>query len=139
MVKAYSLDLRIRVINKVRENKDNHQQVADNFEIGVATLRRWIKLKKETGSVAHRTPTVTRPRKVDYEEVQKFIKENPDQTLKEVGAKFKISDFGALKILRKLNITYKKTLPVRGKTGRFERRISKSSKPNSKRETHLPR
>ena len=37
-------------------------------------------------------PTVTRPRKVDYKKTQKFIEENPDKTLKEIGEKFKITD-----------------------------------------------
>lgn len=40
MVKAYSKDLRIRVIGKVKEGQENHQEIADNFSIGVATLRR---------------------------------------------------------------------------------------------------
>ena len=137
MPRPYSKDLRIRVVNRVKESKETHQQVADNFGIGVATLRRWIQLHKETGSVAHKVPTVTRPRKVDYKKVQKFIEKNPDKTLKEIGTEFKISAFASHKIIRKLSITYKKTLPLRGKTGRFERRISKSSKSNPKRKTHL--
>ena len=139
MVKAYSEDLRIRIINKVKENKETHKQIASNFSIGVATLRRWIYLHKETGSVAHRIPTVTRPRKVDYEKIKKFIEKNPDKTLKEIGIQFKISAFAVYKITQKLNIAYKKTLPVRGKTGRFEARISKNSKSNSKRKSDLSR
>jgi hypothetical protein len=128
MPRAYSRDLRIRVVNRVKESKELHQQIADNFGIGVATLRRWIKLYKETGSVEHKVPAVTRPRKVDYEKVQKFVEKNPDKTLKEVGERFKISAFATHKIIRKLGITYKKTLSIRGKTGRFERRIPKNSK-----------
>lgn len=137
MPRPYSKDLRIRVVNRVKESKELHQQIADNFGIGVATLRRWIQLYKETGSVEHKVPTVTRPRKVDYKKVQKFVEKNPDKTLKEIGERFKISAFASHKIIRKLNITYKKTLPVRGKTGRFERRISNSSKSNLKRKSHL--
>jgi transposase len=98
----------IRVVNRVKESKELHQQIADNFGIGVATLRRWIQLYKETGSVEHKVPAVTRPRKVDYEKVQKFVEKNPDKTLKEIGERFKISAFASHKIIRKLNITYKK-------------------------------
>ena len=127
MPKPYSKDLRIRVVNRVKESKELHQQIADNFGIGVATLRRWIQLYKETGSVEHKVPVVTRPRKVDYKKIQKFVEKNPDKTLKEIGERFKISAFASHKIIRKLGITYKKTLPVRGKAGRFERRISKNS------------
>ena len=107
-----------------------HQQIADDFQVGVATLRRWVKLQKETGSLQHKVPTVTRPRKVDYNKVQKFIEENPDKTLKEIGIAIGTKD--TLYVIRKLGITYKKTLPLRGKTGRFERRISKTIKADSK-------
>ena len=137
MPKPYSKDLRIRVVNRVKESKELHQQIADNFGIGVATLRRWIQLYKETGSVEHKVPVVTRPRKVDYKKIQKFVEKNPDKTLKEIGERFKISAFASHKIIRKLCITYKKTLSVRGKTGRFERGVSKNSKSNSKRKSHL--
>lgn len=85
MVKAYSLDLRTRVIKKVKFGKESHQQIADNFQVGVATLRRWVRLQKETGSLQHKVPTVNRPRKVNYKKAKKFIENNPDKTLKEIG------------------------------------------------------
>lgn len=137
MVKAYGEDLRIRVVNRVKDGKESHQQVADIFDVGVATLRRWIKLCKDTGSVAHKVPTVTRPRKVDYKKAQKFIEKNPDKTLKEIGEKFKITDKAVWYITKQLGITYKKTIPVRGEKGRFTRRISNHSKSDSKRKSHL--
>ncbi|MBM5782749.1 MAG: hypothetical protein FJ368_04935 [Pelagibacterales bacterium] len=137
MVQAYSKDLRVRVINRLKNGKESHQEIADNFEIGVATLRRWVRLHKETGSLDCKVPTVTRPRKVNYKKAQKFIEKNPDKTLKEIGEKFGVKDTAVLYIAKKLNITYKKTLSVRGAKGRFERRIPKSFKPNSKRKSHL--
>jgi transposase len=82
MAQAYSSDLRIRVINRLRSGKESHQEIADIFEIGVATLRRWIRLNKETGSLHCKVPTVTRPRKVNYKKAQKFIEKNPDKTLR---------------------------------------------------------
>lgn len=48
MPRPYSKDLRIRVVNRVKESKELHQQIADNFGIGVATLRRWIQLYTKT-------------------------------------------------------------------------------------------
>ena len=41
--------------------------------------------------------------------------------------RFASGKYSQQQIAKKLNITYKKTLPIRGKTGRFERGISKSS------------
>jgi hypothetical protein len=83
----------------------------------------------------HKVPTVTRPRKVNYKKAQKFIEKNPDKTLKEIGAAIGTKD--ALYVIRKLGITYKKTLLVRGAKGRFERGVSKSSKSNPKRKSRL--
>jgi putative transposase len=137
MPKPYSLDLRSRVIKRVKSGKESHQQIADSFEIGVATLRRWIKLNKDYGSLSHKIPTTTRPRKVDYKKVEKFIENNPDKTLKELAIKFGVVESVIFYILKRLGITYKKTLPIRGKTGRFEGRISKDFKPNSKRKSNL--
>lgn len=137
MPKPYSKDLRIRVVNRVEKGKECHQQIADNFGVGIATLRRWIKLHKDTGSVEHTIPTVTRPRKVNYKKAKKFIEKNPDKTLKEIGAA--IGTKNVLYVIKKLNITYKKTLSLRGKTGRFEKRISRNSQSNPKRKSHLSR
>jgi putative transposase len=130
MAKAYSLDLRQRVFDLLTKGKSK-LFIEETLGVATKTILKWQKRYQETGVMERIIPKVTRPRKVDYKKVEKFIEENPDKTLKEIGDKFKISAFATHKIVRKLNITYKKTLPIRGKTGRFERRISKSSKPNS--------
>lgn len=135
MAKAYSLDLRIRVVNQVKIGKGSHQDIADRFEIGVATLRRWIRLYKDNGSVAHRVPLVTRPRKVDYKKAKVFIEKNPDKTLAEIG--LFIGTKNARYVMSQLGITYKKTLSLRGKAGRFARRIPKTVKSNSKGKSYL--
>ncbi len=135
MAKAYSNDLRIRVVEKVKESQDCHQKIADDFRVGVATLRRWVRLSRDTGSVAATIPTITKPRKVDYKSAKKFIEDNPDKTLKEIG--IAIGTKNALYVIKQLGITYKKTLSVRGKAGRFEARISGSSKKYSQRKSNL--
>jgi hypothetical protein len=35
MVKAYGEDLRIRVVNKVKDGQESHQQIADIFDVGI--------------------------------------------------------------------------------------------------------
>ncbi len=137
MARAYENDLRIRVVTRAKEYQESYQKIADIFDIGIATLKRWIKLYNESGSIESKIPTSTRPRKVNYKKVQKFIEKNPDKTLKEVGEQFKVKDTAILYITKKLNITYKKTLPIRGEKGRFTRRLSKDSKSNSKRKSYL--
>ena len=78
------------------------------FEIGLSTVKRWVKFQKETGSILPKKPTVTKPRKVDYNKVDEYVEQNPDKTLKEIEKEFGCSHNAIFKILKKLNITYKK-------------------------------
>lgn len=131
MAKPYSLDLRMRVIENLVEGNITQAAVADIFKVSLRTVKRWVKLYNKTGSINPKIPISTKPRKVDYKKAKKFIEENPDKTLKEIGEKFKVTGKAVWYIVRQLGITYKKTLPIRGKTGRFEARISKTIKSNS--------
>jgi transposase len=134
MAKAYSLDLRQRVFDLLAKNKSK-LFIEETLGVTTKTILKWQRRYKKTGSIERIIPNVTRPRKVDYNKVQKFIEENPDKTLKEIGIAIGTKD--ALYVIRKLGITYKKTLSVRGKTGRFARRISENSKANSPRKSDL--
>ncbi len=52
-MKAYSEDLRVRVIGAV-ERGDRRADVAARFEVSVPTIERWVRLKRETGGLARR-------------------------------------------------------------------------------------
>ncbi len=136
MAKAYSLDLRQRVFDLLAKGKSK-LFIEENLGVTTKTVLKWQKRYEETGLMDRIIPKLTRPRKVDYKKLQKFVEKNPDKTLKEIGERFSISAFATHKIVRKLDITYKKTLSVRGKTGRFERGISKNFKSNPEGKTHL--
>ena len=128
MAKAYSLDLRQRVFNLLTQG-ESKLFIEKTLDVATKTILKWQKHYEKTGSIDKIVPTTTRPRKVDYKKAKKFIENNPDKTLKEIGDAIGTKD--ALYVIKKLGITYKKTLPVRGAKGRFERRISKNSKSNS--------
>ncbi len=51
---AYSVDLRERVISTFDAGDMTDEQVAAFFRIGEATVHRWKRLKRETGSVKRR-------------------------------------------------------------------------------------
>jgi transposase len=136
MAKAYSLDLRERVFDLLSRGKSK-LFIEETLGVATKTILKWQKRYEEVGSMERIVPVTTRPRKVNYKKAQKFIEKNPDKTLKEIGNQFGVKDTAILYITKKLNITYKKTLPVRGEKGRFERGISKNSKSNPKRKSHL--
>lgn len=138
MAKAYSLDLRQRVFDLLAKGKSK-LFIEETLGVATKTILKWQKRYERTGSMERIIPTATRPRKINYKKAQKFIEKNPDKTLKEIGDKFGVKDTAILYIAKKLNITYKKTLSVRGKTGRFARRISKDSESDSQTKSYLPR
>ena len=114
MARAYSLYLRNRVLNEILLGK-KHEEIARTFKIGVATLRRWIKLYKEKADLHPKKLAKTILRKVDYSKIEVYINENSDKAFKEIGVKFGISAFAVCKIFKKLDFTYKKTISLRRK------------------------
>ena len=53
---AYSLDLRERVVGAFDVGDMTDEQVAELFQVGEATVHRWRRLKRETGSLVPRPP-----------------------------------------------------------------------------------
>ncbi len=107
MCKPYSNDLRVRVIDYLKQGY-NQEAVAEMFKIGLASVQRWWKLYKTKGNTNPKIPDVTRPRKIDYAKVIKYIDDNPDKTQNEVGEVFGVKDVWY--IIKKMN--YTKTLLI---------------------------
>lgn len=61
MPAAYSKDLRERVVAAYESGIGDQAEVAERFDVGEATVRRWWALKRKTGSVAPKTPAAVRP------------------------------------------------------------------------------
>jgi transposase len=55
-MKAYSEDLRERVIRAVEQGRPRDEVVA-RFEVSMPTIERWVRLKRETGGLARRRVT----------------------------------------------------------------------------------
>jgi len=105
MCKPYSNDLRVRVIDCLKQGY-KQEAVAEIFKIGLASVQRWWKLYKTKGNTNPKIPDITRPRKIDYAKVIKYIDDNPDKTQNEVGEVFGVKDVWY--IIKKMNYTYKK-------------------------------
>lgn len=98
---AYSVDLRQRVIDFI-ESGGSVTEASKIFKIGRATIYRWFGREDLAPTkVAHRK------RKINVEELEKDVAENPDTLLKERAKKFGVTSsaisyqFGKLKITRK--------------------------------------
>lgn len=48
---GYSVDLRTRVVAAYERGEGSYQELAARFSVGIATVNRWIRRNRETGSV----------------------------------------------------------------------------------------
>ena len=79
---AYSLDLRERVLAAVDRGM-SRTQAAQQFQVGRATITTWVKLRRESGSLASHSPP-GRPRTIgpaDQDALLAQLTAQPDATL----------------------------------------------------------
>ena len=106
MCKAYSVDLRKRVLDYLRR-KDDKKAASELFNVGIATVYRWIKQQKEKGHVEpHHREYVYK--KLDYNLLAQYVKDHPDHFLLEIAEHFSVTEQAIFYALKKLKITRKK-------------------------------
>ena len=103
---AYSEDYRRRVI-EYRQAGHTLAEVNEAFKIYPSTLQDW-EARMANGSLKPRYPERRKPRKIDLEELERYMDEHPDDYLREIGAYFDCSAEAVRKALLKLKITLKK-------------------------------
>ena len=103
---AYSVDLRSRVINSIKEGR-TQEETSERFNVGTATIQRWLVLLSETGSLEKR-PLNRSPRKFESDKLDAYIKENPDALVKDIAQHLGGSTTGAFYALEREKITFKK-------------------------------
>ena len=108
MAKTYSLDLREKVLSYTKKG-GRKKEVSKLFEIGEATIYRWIKLH-EKGNLLPKKRT-SFYQKVDPEQLKKYMQENPDHTLKQIGSALTLGQTTVFEWLNRMKITRKKRRP----------------------------
>lgn len=106
MVRAYSLDLRERVIAFL-EKGNNTKSASEAFDVSQRTVQRWLKQKTEKGSLK----PIQREfayRKIDHEELKSYIEKNADAFLCEIAQKFSVTLQAIFYACKRLGITRKK-------------------------------
>lgn len=108
MVKAYSLDLREKVISFVKGGRSK-REASQLFAIGEDTIYRWLRLDK-TGNLAPKKYKEY-PRKIADAVLIEYVEKHPDHTLKEMGQAVGLHSSKVWKYLKRLGITRKKRRP----------------------------
>ena len=126
MPAPYSVDLRKRVVAAYKAGDKTYEEIAALFEVGRATVDRWISRYKKTGSVAaseHAGGRVPRVDEAGRKLLASIIEAAPDLTLEELATRY----FERRGVQLKIS-TLHRAVQALGLT----RRKKRSSRPNAR-------
>lgn len=119
-MKAYSLDLRQKIVTAYAQGDRSQRQLAQQFGVALSFIEKLLKQQRETGSIAPKVRTKQTPTKLNDEQLQvlaQLVGAQNDATLDELRYQLK-QKTGVLigrstvdRMLTKLNLTVKKTTP----------------------------
>jgi transposase len=83
---ALSIDLRERVAAAYEAGNGSYEEIAEDFGVAICSVRRWVDLLRETGSVKKRSAPGAAPRIKDCQlvELAQIVEEKPDRSLNEL-------------------------------------------------------
>lgn len=111
MTKSYSNDLRQKVVEYLDEGH-SYDKASIIFKISVSALGRWYRKYKQEGNYIAKKRGGSK-RKIDVDELEKYVKGNENMTLKKAAQKFDVSIFTISYWLKRLGYSYKKkTFPT---------------------------
>lgn len=116
-MKAYSLDLRQKIVDTYAEGNISQRQLAKQFRVALSFIEKLLKQHRETGNIAPKVRTEQTPTKLNEEQLtilEQIVKANNDATLDELRYQLE-QKTGVLigrstvdRMLTKLNLTVKK-------------------------------
>lgn len=86
-MKAYSLDLRQKIINTYFEGGISQRQLAKRFRVALSFVEKLLKQYRETGSIAPKVRTQQTPTKLNAQQLsvlKQIVEANKDATLNEL-------------------------------------------------------
>lgn len=116
-MKPLSLDLRNKVVDAYDAGKGSIRVLAERFAVNKDTLRKWLLLRRRTGSLVHRPLGSRMPQKLDAQgrgQLLGLLGEKNDRTQQELAAEMgrrhgvKLSRATVGRVLARLRITRKK-------------------------------
>jgi transposase len=123
-MKAYSLDLRQKIIDTYLAGDISQRQLAKRFRVALSFIEKLLKQYRETGNIAPKVRVQQTPIKLNSDQLatlEKLVRANNDATLAELRQKLKKAT-GVLigrstvdRMLQKLNLTRKKKAYTRPK------------------------
>ena len=114
MAKAYSYDLRKKVLNAIQVDGMKKSKVAQVFQLSRNTIDLWLKRQEETGDYQAKTtrPHRTAAKITDWEHFAQFVKEHGEKTQAQMAQLWSkpISARTVSRALQQLGLSRKKRL-----------------------------
>ena len=126
-MKAYSQDLRDRVVRAVDRGGQTQQQIAERFGVSTAWIKKLLKRRRETGSIAPKPHGGGMPAKYRgkaLERLKEALAAQPDASLEELRDRTRVpaSIMAVFRALERLGVHRKKSRSGRpSKIGRTSR------------------
>lgn len=118
-MKAYSLDLRQKIVDAYASGETSQRQLAKQFRVALSFIEKLLKQHRETGSIAPKARIAQTPTKLNPEQLTvlaQLVEANNDATLNELRSRLQ-QQTGVLiglstvdRMLKKLNLTVKKNI-----------------------------
>ena len=133
MPNPYATELRIRAVRAYEGGDESYERVAARFEVGVATLERWVRRQRLTGTLDPLAKAGGWRSPVDGVLLQRVVAERPDRTTDELTRAYnhraaptaRVHRSSILRTLRRLGYVFKKN--DRGRRSS----IGRASKPSA--------
>lgn len=118
-MKAYSLDLRQKIIDIYFEGGISQRQLAKRFRVALSFVEKLLKQYRETGSIAPKVRTQQTPTKLNAQQLsilKQIVEANKDATLDELRSYLEqktgvlIGQTTVDRMLRMMNIKVKKNI-----------------------------
>jgi transposase len=118
-MRAFSMDLRERVIAAVEAKEGTYSQLAVRFKVSADFIKNLVRLKRELGTLQPQTHRCGRKPKVTAEhkeQLRELVKRRPDITLRELrdALGLDVSLKAIWDALQTLKLTFKKAAAGRG-------------------------
>lgn len=115
LMKTYPLELRQRIIKAVDNKISTKKEIAETFSVSTSWIRKLLRRRRETGTLEPSARTQGRKpafKGKDLEQLNKYVRENPDSTLEQIREHFSgtvnCSIVAVHNALKRLDWRYKK-------------------------------
>jgi transposase len=88
MAEPHPIELRERVVKAYEAGDGSYAEISERFDVGVASVKRWVRLRRTLGRVAPRPKGGGTRSPIDGAELDAIVQELGDPTAVEITAEF---------------------------------------------------